>query len=598
MAKSNKPPLHFVKSINGQHTLRGISNNKNSDIEEMSNKEIQSNARNRAGSVKVPISAIKKVNSYNLKSEDELLLQSISQNINEAIYRSIYGKGLVYINDAFVKMFGYKTEFEILNQSALNLYRNPEERKRISQEIIEKGSVTNREVEFKKKDGSIFYGSFSSNMVTGKDGVTYFDGAIRNITEEKITKNNLKYHSQMQEVLINISTQYINLPADTLDQAINKTLKDIGSFLSTDRIQIHTYDFQQSVCQTSYEWCDKGIPAVLQELTDTPLNLIMDMVSKHLQGENYFIENVDSLQEDLTKQALKSYGIKSVHTVPMVEENNCVGFISLDSLKHKRSYSSSEITMIRLFANMTVNVISRIRDQKRLHNLLETTVIQKKRLKDFSQITSHNIRTSVANLVAINNLLQEDAQASPYLEPLNVTTGKLNTSVYNLNSLLNFDTDNELLEKEPCDISSSIERVLNENGKVIKEKSIEVIISIPKQVFVEAFSSYLDSILQHLISNAIKHGTDSKSKKIKILVSTNENSVSVDIKDFGRGIDLKRYENKIFKAGVQLHADRCQGQGMGLFMAKYMAEAMGGTIRASSKPTKGTTFTLSFPVPR
>ena len=55
-------------------------------------------------SVLVPLIGAEQDQHLN-SSEDELLLHSISQNINEAIYRSMYGKGLVYINDAISMAF-------------------------------------------------------------------------------------------------------------------------------------------------------------------------------------------------------------------------------------------------------------------------------------------------------------------------------------------------------------------------------------------------------------------------------------------------------------------------------------------------------------
>ncbi|MEP1094551.1 MAG: PAS domain S-box protein [Cyclobacteriaceae bacterium] len=544
-------------------------------------------------SVLIPLNDLKQGPSL-YKSEDELLLQSISQNINEAIYRSIRGKGLVYINDAFVKMFGYSNEYEILNQSALNLYNNPVEREELAKEIIKHGAVTNKEVEFKRKDGTVFNGSFSSTMVQGNDGVTYFDGAIRDITTRKIAEEQLKYQSEMQKVLISISTQFLNLPFDAVDEVVNATLEELGNFLKVDRLQIHDYDFSRKECITTYEWCAPGIAPTKINSHKISLDSINDMIECHFKGENLFIADVSLLDESAAKKALQAQQIKSVLTVPLILESNCVGFVSLDSVKSLRKYTDSEITMIKLFANMSVNIMSRAGDQQKLQELLETTIVQKKRLKDFSQITSHNVRTSVANLVAINNLLQKDTGNEKYLEYLDTSIDKLNTSIYNINSLLNFDNQYELLHKETCNISQAVQHVLELSSQTIQEKHIEVINRLPKSLLVEAFPSYLDGIFHHLISNALEHGTNKESNKVTIDHSESEGLISVRITDYGRGIDLKRYGKKLFKAGVQFHADNCRGQGMGLFMTNYMIEAMGWLIKAKSATNRGTTFTIVF----
>lgn len=543
--------------------------------------------------VLVPLNGLQENHSL-YKSEDELLLHSISQNINEAIYRSIRGKGLVYINDAFVKMFGYSSEFEILNQSALNLYNNPTEREVFSKEIVKHGSVTNKEVEFKRKDGTVFNGSFSSTMVRGNDGVTYFDGAIRDITPRKRAEEELNYQSEIQNVLIDISSQYLNLSLDSVDKAVNTTLHKLGVFLKVDRLQIHNYDFAKKECIAIHEWCAEGITPSRDESHKIPLDSISDMVDCHFNGENLFIADVSLLEESPTKEALLAQQIKSVLAVPMMLENNCVGFISLDSVRFHRKYSNSEITMIKLFANMSVNIMSRATDQEKLHELLETTILQKKHLKDFSQITSHNIRTSVANLVAINNLLQDDSGNKQYMQYLDTSIEKLDKSIYNINSLLNFDNKYELLKKESCNVTTSVEVALRQCKEFITKKEIEVKNLLPKNLQVEALPSYLEGIFNHLISNAIEHGSGKSSKEVVIDHFEENETICVRIIDFGKGIDLNRNQKKLFKAGVQLHADNYKGQGMGLFMTNYMVEAMGWEIKVESTVDQGSTFTLIF----
>lgn len=557
----------------------------------MSNKGARVIPLKKNASVLIPASEFDTLDQH---SEDGLLLQSISKNINEAIYRSVRGKGLVYINDAFVKMFGYTNEFEILNQNELNLYSNPRDQEWLAKEIIKYGSVADIEIEYKRKDGSVFNGSFSSTMVIGNDGITYFDGAIRDITNRKAAEEQLNYQSEMQRALISISTQYLNQPLDSIDKAIINSLEELGSFLEVDRLQIHKYDFVKNECSTTYEWRAKGIKSTKNGSQRVPLDAIMDMVACHFDGKNLFIEDVNQLESGFVKDVLMSKKIKSVLTVPLMLENNCVGFISLDTVRKIRNYTDSEITMIQLFANMSVNIISRANNQKKLHSLLETTTIQKKRLKDFSQITSHNIRASVANLVAINNLFQDGAENVKYLEYLDITIDKLNKSINNINSLLNFDNKNEVMDKKQCNIGSSIKRVLKVNKESIFDKNLIIVNRLPEKLYVNSFPAYLDEIFHNLISNAIKYGTDSKSKKIHLDACVDGQFITINVKDFGQGIDLTRHGKKLFKAGVQLHDENCESQGMGLFISNYMIEAIGGSIEVESELNKGATFKAIF----
>lgn len=533
------------------------------------------------------------VNDFQQTEDNELLLESISHNINEAIYRSVQDEGLVYINEAFVQMFGYDSIIEVLNSDVVNLYEDKNERRKLYSELSKNGILTNKEVRFRKKDGTIFFGLLSSISVEGRDGIRYFDGAIRDITIEKAAEIKLKYQSEMQKILIDISSKYINLPLDSLHETIRSTLDQLGTFLRVDRIEMHDYDFEERFCSTTYEWCAKGVPPAEEQQHAIPFEVVEEMMQVHLEGKNFYVADVGNLEGGLAQKRLKEKGVKSILTIPMMLQNSCVGFVSIES-NSIRSYTDGESSMIQLFANMSVNITSRAQDQKRLHQLLETTSIQNQRLKDFSQITSHNIRASVANLIAINSLLQADPSYKGYLKSLDVTVGRLNTSINNLNSLLNFDNANELLEKKDCNISLSINRVIRHNYQSIQEKRLDIVKKLPYKMMAKAFPIYLDGIFHNLISNAIKYGTTDTSRKIEIDASESEGLVTLIISDFGRGIDLKRFGTKLFKAGVRFQSDDCGSQGMGLFMTKYMVEAMGGKISVKSKPNQGSSFMISF----
>ena len=527
--------------------------------------------------------------------EEESLLRSINKNINEAIYRSVYKKGLIYVNDAFAKMFGFENAEEVINYNASELYDDSLERRNLGDEILHEGSVINKEVKFKRKDGSLFLGSLSSIKVIGEDGVIYFDGAIRDITAEKAAEKRLKYQYEMQKLLISISSKYINMPLDFINETVNTTLSELGSFLDADRIQINNYDFSRNESISEYEWCNTDIPPTQNKTHSIALDPMLQMVQRHFEGRSVYIKDVSALEESVAKLTLQAQGVKSVLTVPMMHENNCVGFVRLDAVKTIRQYSADHIAAIKLFANMSVNVTSRATDQLRLHKLLETTSTQNKRLKDFSYITSHNIRTSVANLIAINDHLKEDPTNKVFLAALDTSVENLNTSVTNINHLLNFDNKNEILEKKNCNVAGSIANVLRHNRQSINEKEISIESRIHSGIYVKAFIVYLDSIFHHIISNAIKYGTNEQSKQINITYARNQKLIDIIIEDSGNGIDLERYGQKLFKAGVRLHSSGHGGQGMGLFMCKYMIEAMGGQISVTSSPGKGASFTISLP---
>ena len=521
------------------------------------------------------------------------LLETINKNINEGIYRSIKGKGMIYANDEFVRMFGYDSVEEIHNVEPTDLYKYKHQRGLIAQELKDSGSITNREIELKRKDGSTFWGYLSS-IQSVEGGITYFDGAIRDMTSQKESEEALKYYAEMQNVLINLSSKYINLPIEKLEESMTKSLEELGLFVSADRAYIFEYYLKEGQYSNTFEWCREGITPMMSESQNLEMKKFPSLIKNHLKGQPVFIHDVSSMKEISSRELLEMQDIKSLITVPLISDNACIGFIGFDSVRNSRAYSDDEILLLKVAAEILVNTLNRSKSQKQLELLLETANSQNKRLKDFSYITSHNFRSSVANLMGLTQMLEDNPGDPDYFEMLKTTTYKLSQVIDNINELLNFENEVDKIEQEDCNLVTAIESVIELNNQILRENAIEVIVDVDQNLSVRATSAYLVSIFHNLITNAIKYGTTEGSKKIHISAKKSDKELLVMIKDHGLGIDLGRFKDKMFKLGSRFHSKENDGQGLGLYMTKQQIEAMGGRIDLESEVNSGTTFKIYF----
>jgi PAS domain S-box-containing protein len=130
------------------------------------------------------------------RAEDQLrisqrLLSSINRNISEGIYRSVPGRGFVYVNPAFLDLFGFNSLEDLNKVNPGDLYSDRKTSNLIRREIAREGELHNHEVIFKRKDGEKFWGSISSILVKEDDGKTYIDGAVRDISRQKESEKQL-----------------------------------------------------------------------------------------------------------------------------------------------------------------------------------------------------------------------------------------------------------------------------------------------------------------------------------------------------------------------------------------------------------------------
>lgn len=520
----------------------------------------------------------------------EQLLNSINKNINEAIYRSINREGLVYVNDEFVKMFGYEDAEELLHTDVSMLYKHPNERFRLGDEIVDQDSIENREIEFRRKNGSTFWGYLNAIKVKSQGGKVYFDGAIRDITNQKESEAKLKKQTEMQELLIYISSSLINLPLDEVESSTKESLKLIGEFVEADRVYI--FEFQKSGnSEVMFTWIRDGISPIKPGRQNSILEKqLKEQFEVFEDGRYLHIANIDQLEDDEVKKMYQKQKIKTILNVPLMTDEGCIGFVGFDWVNQFHEVAGVEVLLLRIFSDMFVNIKERTYQEVELRKLFGKTVEQNQRLKDFSYITSHNFRSSVANLMGLITIIEEDRDNDEFFSMMKDTALKLNLAIDSINDLLNFEKDIASLEREDCSISEIVSDVLILNKKVAKEKDINFNVSIPLDLTVKVLPAYLQSIIHNLVTNAMKYGITSERRNIYIQAEKQEEVVLLEIADDGVGIDMERHGQKLFQLGSRFHPSMDSGHGMGLYITKQQIEAIGGSVEVESEVNRGTKF--------
>ncbi|MHB1376514.1 MAG: sensor domain-containing diguanylate cyclase [Candidatus Humimicrobiaceae bacterium] len=106
----------------------------------------------------------------------------------DGIYKSTLDGKYIDVNPAFIKMLGYKNKKELMSiDIPAQLYVSKNDRP----EIAERNRIF--EVKLKKKDSSIIYTVISSTIVDKNKKPAYYEGIVRDITEQKKTEKQLKF---------------------------------------------------------------------------------------------------------------------------------------------------------------------------------------------------------------------------------------------------------------------------------------------------------------------------------------------------------------------------------------------------------------------
>ena len=220
---------------------------------------------------------------------------------------------------------------------------------------------------------------------------------------------------------------------------------------------------------------------------------------------------------------------------------------------------------------------------------------QNRSLDEFAHIISHNLRAPVNNIQALINLLDNNSVITDY----KLIFDKLKNVSKNLSETMNELMDTLKAQTKPqVDLTEiRFKEVLD---KVVQSLEGELIVAQASVTFdfndapVILYSkTYLESIFQNLLTNAIKYRSPHRKPTIHFRSSLADNHLELQVTDNGQGIDMERYGDKLFGLHKTFH-DHHEARGVGLFLVKTQIEALGGSIAVTSEVDKGTSFTIRF----
>lgn len=193
------------------------------------------------------------------------------------------------------------------------------------------------------------------------------DGNIVKVAGMAVDITKQKEFELTLEVLINMAKTFINIPIEDLDSEVNKALELMGKFVNADRTYIFNYDFSSEVCKNIFEWCEDGISPEIDNLQKVPLEIIPEWVSSHKANKEMCIEDVFSMPKDNgIRQILEPQGVKSILTLPLMENGELWGFVGFDSVKERHHCLEKERNLLSVFCELLVNVRSRVNTLKEI----------------------------------------------------------------------------------------------------------------------------------------------------------------------------------------------------------------------------------------
>jgi len=402
---------------------------------------------------------------------------------------------------------------------------------------------------------------------------------------------------KMQSLLLGIASRYINIKLDKVNEAINESLSEIGRFINADRSYIFEYNPEKKIARNTFEWCAEGVEPQIQFLQELPLEHIDLWYQTHKQNQPFYVEDVGKLPLDGPgglRDILEPQGIKSLITIPMLDEDRLLGAVGFDMVRKNHTFSTEEKTILRLFSDILVNIQLRGESESARKSYFTIKENQNEQLRNFAYIISHKIRSHSSNIDGLLKLLLLDNPELKNQETTNMllkASTNLEHTLRDLNKLVTLH--NPVQIKEKIELIIEIKKGIQSLSIDINQSGIVIAYDMIKQAHIEGIMSYVQSVIVNLASNAIRFRSKDRPGRLLISVKELDELIEMTFEDNGQGIDLDKYGKDIFGLFNTFHK-QTESRGMGLYIAKNQLMVMGATIQISSVPDHGTTLIVKF----
>lgn len=249
-----------------------------------------------------------------------------------------------------------------------------------------------------------------------------------------------------------------------------------------------------------------------------------------------------------------------------------------------------------LYLAIGTDVTMSIDERERLRVLLDLSADQNLKLKSFTHIVSHHIRSHAVNILGLVELLDDPEESAEekktYTDLLRLTADQLDQTICNLNQVIDIQ-DSVAKSRAVRNLAKSVQRMLQLMGGQIDAARAKVDIRVSEDLWVDVVPSYLNHILLNLLSNALKFKSPLRTLEVIIAADRRGNEVVLEVIDNGLGIDLDKFKDRIFEFYETFHR-AVDSRGFGLYITKQQVKAMGGHVEVESVPGKGSTFRVFF----
>ncbi len=303
--------------------------------------------------------------------------------------------------------------------------------------------------------------------------------------------------------------------------------------------------------------------------------------------------------DDAMRAQLEAVGVGALIGAPLLTQDRVIGALMAAREPGAAEFSAGDAELLAILSGQAGIAIANARLFEEVQRSYEELKKLDRMKSEFINIAAHELRTPLAILMGYASILGDEIKQAEQREWLDIIVRnamRLRSIIDDMLNLRNLERGDIGLRPERLRIPDVIQDVVKDLAPMAREKDLNLQVNTPASLPpIETDRNKVESILMNLLSNAIKFTPAGG----RVLVSAEplNGGVRVHVADTGVGIPAEALAN-IFEPFYQVEDSLTRehgGIGLGLTIAKGMAELCGGQISVESVPGRGSRFSFSLP---
>ncbi|HET8556546.1 MAG TPA: ATP-binding protein [Gaiellaceae bacterium] len=332
-------------------------------------------------------------------------------------------------------------------------------------------------------------------------------------------------------------------------------------------------------------------PGNMGPIKDSVLERVLDghiVVRRDLAGREY-------PEDDL----LLALGLRSELVAPLLLGARTIGMLTL-SRDRVEAFSEDEIELVSLLGRLVATAVQNIRayeaERRRVEELARLSELR----ADFVSLVSHELRSPMAAVIGAARTLQDRwrmltaEQRESFLALIGDETSRLAELVGDVLDTSRIEAGTFSYRFEEVELGRVIDEAVE--AAVLAQQEVAVLSAVRTGLpAIRGDRARLRQVLGNLIENAVKYSPE--GGEVRVSATAGNGAVQISVRDSGPGIPRDQQARIFEKFGrADVEGGSKPGTGLGLFIARSIAEAHGGSLEVSSGFEPGATFTLALPV--